>query len=86
MEVESEIYQVSNKLVNCTDDSWHEYHVKLLDDSGKILDEWDSRHETYNGNEGQRLSYGQADKAVKEITRGVNCGKESRWFNIRPEL
>lgn len=66
------------------DQEWYEYRVFLQDSNGKIVDEWDSRLETYNGLKSQRLSESKAKEAIGEIKEDINENNEdpSMWFNI----
>jgi len=63
-------------------DWWYEYTVKLLNDEGNVVDEWDSLVECYNG--AQRLTMEEAEKAIEEIRRDVEeRGCPERWFRLR---
>jgi len=85
-----EVYNVAEKqkeyfgksLTN--DESWFEYRVFLKNSKGKIVAEWDSLYETYNGVKGQRLSKSKAQSAIDEIKEDINEKGEdpSLWFNI----
>jgi len=80
--VEYSVYRVSNVVQGVEDDSWFEYRVELLD-GDETLDEWDSRVETYNGVEGQRLTERKARHTCEEIKEDVEqFGKASNWFNV----
>jgi hypothetical protein len=65
------------------DQSWYEYRVYLQDNSGKIVDMWDSKVETYNGVKGQRLSKQGAKDAINEIKEDINEKGENPelWFS-----
>lgn len=80
--VEYDVYRVSNVVQGVEDDSWFEYRVELLD-GDEALDKWDSRLETYNGVEGQRLTERKARHTCEEIKEDVEqFGKASNWFNV----
>jgi len=79
--VDFNIYQVSDELDHVDDDDWYEYRVVLMkgDDT---LDMWDSRVETYNDVEGQRLSFEGARDAVGSIKQEVEQTQNpSTWFD-----
>lgn len=81
MRFEGTVYAVSERLRNVSDESWHEYEARLMDDEGGIIDEWNSRLETYNGVHGQRLSRASAEEAVEEIKQDVKDGEADSWFD-----
>lgn len=82
MYVDYEVYQVSERIESVEDSDWHEYIVALYDDQQNILDEWNSRLETYNGMKDQRLSYEQALEAAQEIKEDVAGGEAPEWFDL----
>lgn len=76
--VESEVYRPSPD----THPNWFEYRVMLLCD-GQPIDRWDSAMETYNGI--QKLSRGQAERAIREIEEDVEQeGNVDEWFSHVP--
>lgn len=62
---------------------WWEYKIWLLDAKGRIIGEWDSLRETYNGMVGQRLTKADAKKGLKD---GLKELEENRkygdWFRL----
>jgi len=67
-----------------TDDrSWYEYRVFLQNNTGEIVDMWDSKVETYNGVKSQRLSEKEAKEAINEIKGNINEKGENPdlWFS-----
>lgn len=80
--VDYTVYKVSNCIEQIEDDEWHEYRVELIKD-GKVIDQWDSRHETYNGTKSGRLTKEKAEKAAQIIQNDVKYeNKANEWFNI----
>ena len=62
-------------------DDWYEYICELYR-GYNLIDRWDSLHETYNGVEGQRLSFDEAREAAQEIRESVNNGDVEDWFDL----
>lgn len=82
MYVDHEIYQVSERIESVDDEDWYEYIVSLYDDQQNLLNEWNSRLETYSGVKDQRLSYEQALEAAQEIKEDVAAGEAPAWFDL----
>jgi len=82
MYIQSEVYQVSERIESVDDEDWYEYIVSLYDDQQNLLDEWNSRLETYNGIKGQRLTKKKAEEAVEEIKEDVAAGEAPAWFDL----
>jgi len=82
MYVDYEVYQVSERIESVDDEDWYEYIVSLYDDQQNLLDEWNSRRETYNGVKSQRLTKKKAEEAAQEIKDDVAAGEASAWFDL----
>ena len=82
MYVDYEVYQVSERIESVEDEEWYEYIVSLYEDQQNLLDEWNSRRETYNGIKGQRLTKKKAEEAVEEIEDDVAAGEAPSWFDL----
>lgn len=87
--VEYDVYRVSNVVESVDDDTWFEYQVELVSTSdshgeiNKTLDKWDSRLETYDGDENHRLTERKARHTCEEIKEDVEqFGKASEWFDV----
>jgi len=79
--VKANVYQVAQKLERCDDTDWYEYKVELWNGED-LVDEWDSRLETYNGQEGQRLSKQAAEAASKAVINEVaEHGGNTNYFD-----
>lgn len=87
--VEYDVYKVSDESKAISDETWYEYRVELVaimtepDSSLVVLDKWDSRLETYNGVEDQRLTERKARHTCEEIKEDVeHFDKASHWFDV----
>lgn len=74
-----EVYNVKERIGGILDKDWYEYEVKLVKD-GEVISSFDSRLETYNGVEGQRLTKSGAKEAVNEIKEEVKREQENTGY------
>lgn len=58
----------------------HEYRVKLINEQGETVDQWDSQAQTANGK--QFLSKKEAENAIENIREDVENGDVEAWFNV----
>jgi hypothetical protein len=80
--VSGEIYNVKRAICGVPDEEWYEYRVELVK-NGEVISSFDSRLETYNGVEGQRLSKSGAKEAVKQIKEEVKREQENtEYFEV----
>jgi len=78
--VDYDVYNVAERIDNIDDDDWYEYKVMLMQGE-ELLTMWDSRTETYNGSEKQRLTYKTAKDVVLRIKEQVEESQDpSNWF------